>query len=49
MSGVAPVRRMALTLAKKLKGVVTTLAPVPIRSAAIASQMASVPLAQPRA
>ena len=48
-SGWAPQRRMALTLAKKLKGVVMTASPGPMLAAARASQMASVPLAQPMA
>ena len=47
--GVAPQRRMALTVAKKLKGVVMTASPGPMLAAARASQMASVPLAQPMA
>jgi hypothetical protein len=47
--GIAPARRMELTVAKKLKGVVTTLSPGPIWRAARASQRASVPLAQPMA
>src|SRR5882757_3564028 len=54
-SGVAPQRRMELTVAKKLKGVVTTASDAeppalgPIRAASMASQRASVPLAQPMA
>ena len=40
---------MALTVAKKLNGVVMTLSPGPILNAASASQSASVPLAQPTA
>src|ERR1700733_16303871 len=47
--GVAPQRRIALTVAKKLKGVVMTASPGPTLAAARASQMASVPLAQPMA
>ena len=47
--GVAPARRIALTVAKKLKGVVMTASPGPTLAAAKASQMASVPLAQPMA
>ena len=47
--GCAPQRRMALTLAKKLKGVVMTASPGPMFAAARASQIASVPLAQPTA
>src|ERR1700735_4225762 len=47
--GCAPARRMALTLAKKLNGEVMTASPGPILAAASASQMASVPLAQPTA
>ncbi len=56
-TGMAPARRMALALAKKLKGVVTTTSgaeegtrlPVllPMPRAASASQSASVPLAHP--
>src|SRR5665213_341091 len=48
-TGVAPQRRMELTEAKKVKGVVTTTSPGPMSRAAIASQRASVPLAQPTA
>ena len=48
-TGVAPARRMELTVAKKLKGVVTTASPGPMSRAASASQRASVPLAQPMA
>ena len=47
--GCAPQRRIALTLAKKLNGVVMTASPGPMLAAARASQMASVPLAQPMA
>ena len=48
-TGVAPARRMALTEAKKLKGVVTTAVPGPIPAAASASHRASVPEEQPMA
>ena len=48
-NGCAPQRRMALTLAKKLNGVVTTASPGPMLAAASASQIASVPLAHPMA
>src|ERR1700721_1810966 len=48
-SGCAPQRRIALTLAKKLNGVVMTASPGPTFAAANASQMASVPLAHPMA
>ena len=47
--GVAPARRIALTVAKKLKGVVMTVLPGPTLAAARASQIASVPLAHPMA
>ena len=48
-TGRAPARRMALTEAKKLNGVVTTASPGPIPAAAIASHRASVPEEQPMA
>src|SRR5260370_23164630 len=48
-NGCAPQRRMVLTLAKKLNGVVMTASPGPMLAAAKASQIASVPLAQPTA
>ncbi len=47
--GWAPQRRMALTEAKKLKGVVMTASPGPMSGGGQASQRASVPLAQPMA
>ena len=48
-TAVAPARRMALTEAKKLNGVVTTAMPGPIPAAASASHSASVPEEQPTA
>ena len=48
-TGVAPARRMALTEAKKLNGVVMTASPGPMPAAARASQRASVPEEQPMA
>ena len=48
-TGVAPARRMELTEAKKLKGVVTTAVPGPMPAAASASHRASVPEEQPMA
>ena len=46
-SGLAPQRRIELTVAKKLNGVVITESPGPIFNAASESHRASVPLAQP--
>ena len=48
-TGFAPARRIALTEAKKLNGVVTTAAPGPMPAAASASHKASVPDEQPMA
>ena len=48
-TGVAPARRIALTEAKKLNGVVTTESPAPIPAPASASHSASVPDEQPSA